>query len=73
MEIKHIWQEGRRIKTAQGTALLEPFIMPTRNDACNFIRDSFETTAADDYIFEKQKYLFCQLVHIVFVAFFQLL
>ena len=55
MEIKHIWQEGRRIKTAQGTALLEPFIMPTRNDACNFIRDSFETTAADDYIFEKRK------------------
>lgn len=55
MEIKHSWQEGRRLKTVSPMTKVMPFIMPERNDACNQIRDSFETSAADDYIFKKRK------------------
>lgn len=55
MEIKHSWQEGRKLKTVSGMSKIESFIMPERNDACNQIRDCFETSAADDYIFKKRK------------------
>lgn len=55
MEIKHSWQEGRKLKTVSGMSKIEAFIMPERNDACNQIRDCFETSAADDYIFKKRK------------------
>ena len=54
MDIKHSWQEGRKLKTVNPMSKIEPFIMPERNDACNQIRDSFETSAADDYIFKKR-------------------
>lgn len=54
MEIKHSWQEGRKLKTVSGMSKIESFIMPVRNDACNQIRDCFETSAADDYIFKKR-------------------
>ena len=54
MEIKHSWQEGRRLKTIHPMSNIEPIIMPERNDACNQIRDCFETAAADDYIFKKR-------------------
>lgn len=55
MEIKHSWQEGRKLKTVSGMSKIESFIMPERNDACNQIRDCFEAGAADDYIFKKRK------------------
>ena len=55
MEIKHAWQEGRRLKTANPMMNIESIIMAERNDACNQIRDCFETAAADDYIFKKRK------------------
>lgn len=54
MEIKHAWQEGRRLKTISPMTNIECIIMAERNDACNQIRDSFETSAADDYIFKKR-------------------
>lgn len=54
MEIKHSRQEGRRLKSVSAMTKIMPFIMAERNDACNQIRDSFETSAADDYIFQKR-------------------
>lgn len=54
MEINSVRKEGRRVRTLCPMNHVAVMIMPQRNDACNYIRDSFETSATDDYIFKKR-------------------
>lgn len=48
-------KEGRRIKTIEPINAFMPFIMKTRNDACNLFEAEFDTKAADEYISQKRK------------------
>jgi len=47
-------KEGRRIKTLPVMTQLIPYIMPTRNDALNFISDSIDITNIEKYIAKKR-------------------
>ena len=40
-------KEGRLLRSLPAFAKFIPFIMPTRNDACNQYEESFEVTALD--------------------------
>ena len=39
--------DGRRIRSLNGFFNFIPYIMPHRNDACNYYQESFEITNAD--------------------------
>ena len=47
-------KEGRRIRGIEPMQGVEPFIMPTRNGASNWIRDSIDTRIIDEYILRKK-------------------
>lgn len=47
-------KEGRKIKTLSTMSVIIPYIMPTRNDALNYIADSIDITAAEKYIAAKR-------------------
>ena len=53
-EKKKRFKEGRRIKNLPPMSVFVPFIMTQKNDACNFISDSFDIEAVEDYIFKKR-------------------
>jgi hypothetical protein len=46
-------KEGRRIRGIEPMQGVEPFIMPTRNGASNWIRDTIQTELIDEYINKK--------------------
>ena len=46
-------KDGRRLRTIQPMPRLMPFILRTRNDACNQFTDSFDVTEADKYCRQK--------------------
>ncbi len=45
----------RRVKTIAPMASFMPFVMRTRNDACNYFADEFDIGNAEDYIYQKRK------------------
>ena len=47
-------KEGRRLKSLPTMTMIIPYIMPTRNDALNYISDSIDITAIDKYIAKKR-------------------
>lgn len=47
-------KEGRRIRGIEPMQGVEPFIMPTRNGASNWIRDTIQTERIDEYINAKK-------------------
>ena len=47
--------DGRRLRTLSPMAQVTTYIMPDRNGASNFIRDSIEISALERYIREKRK------------------
>ena len=51
---KKRFKEGRKIKTMPPMSIFMPYVMKDRNDACNFISDSFDLTAVEDYVFKKR-------------------
>ena len=53
-KVRQTKKEGRKIKTLSPMSIIIPYIMPTRNDALNFISDSIDITAAEKYIAEKR-------------------
>ncbi len=48
-------KEGRKIKTIEPMNRVAPYIMKTRGDASNYISDTLDITAAEDYIFKKRQ------------------
>ena len=54
-KMKMYKKEGRRIKTIPPMSTIEPFIMRTRNDACNFIAGTVDIGPAEEYVRRKQK------------------
>ncbi len=46
--------DGRRVRTVSPMARVSPYIMKTRNDACNMIRDEINMTRIDQYVKEKK-------------------
>ena len=50
-------KEGRRIRGIEPMQGVEPFIMPTRNGASNWIRDTIQTQRIDEYINAKKNVL----------------
>lgn len=46
--------EGRRIRTLDPYHVIPMFVMVKRNDACNFVSDSFDVTNIDRYLREKR-------------------
>ena len=46
--------DGRLVRSLPPMSKIEPFIMVTRNDACNSFTDEFEVSAAEKYIREKR-------------------
>lgn len=53
-KVRQTKKEGHKIKTLSPMSIIIPYIMPTRNDALNFISDSIDITAAEKYIAEKR-------------------
>lgn len=51
---KKRFKEGRRVKTIPPMSVFMPYVMKDRNDACNFISDSIDITAIEDYVFKKR-------------------
>lgn len=47
--------DGRRLRTLSPMAMVAPYIMPDRNGASNFIKDSIEITEVERYIRQKRK------------------
>ena len=47
-------KEGRRLKSLPTMTMIIPYIMPTRNDALNYISDSIDIAAIDKYIARKR-------------------
>ena len=47
-------KEGRYLKSLSPMSKVAPYIMVTRNDALNYIEDSFDCENAEDYIFRKR-------------------
>lgn len=47
-------RDGRRVRTLAPYFCISPYIMVERNDASNFIRDSFDIGAAERYVREKR-------------------
>lgn len=47
-------RDGRLVRTLPAMHKIEPFIMVTRNDACNQFTDRFEVTKAEEYIRAKR-------------------
>jgi hypothetical protein len=47
-------REGRYLKTISPMSKVSPYIMVRRSDAQNYIQDSFDVEAAEDYIFKKR-------------------
>lgn len=47
-------KDGRRLRTLPPMAVVEPYIMKHRNDACNQIADTIDVTAASKYVNEKK-------------------
>lgn len=47
-------KEGRRIRTLPVMTQIIPYIMPTRNDALNYISDSIDITSLEKYISQKR-------------------
>lgn len=43
-------REGRRLRTLDGIHVAMPFIMPTRNDACNSFAEELNITTADEFV-----------------------
>ncbi len=48
-------KDGRKVRTLCPMNYVSPYIMPDRDAASNFIADSFDTEAIDNYIYEKRK------------------
>lgn len=46
-------KDGRKVRTLCGMNYVSPYIMPTRNDASNFLAYSIDTAKMDEYIKEK--------------------
>lgn len=46
--------DGRRLRTLSPMAVVSPYIMPTRNGASNYIKDSIEITEVERYIRKKR-------------------
>ncbi len=53
-EKKKRFKEGRRIKTLPPMSVFMPYVMKDRNDACNYISDSIDISAIEDYVFKKR-------------------
>ncbi len=53
-EKKKRFKEGRRIKTITPMSIFMPYVMKHRNDASNFISDSIDISAIEDYVFKKR-------------------
>lgn len=47
-------KDGRRIRTLEPISVIANYIMPTRNGASNFVRDSVEITELERYIRKKR-------------------
>ena len=64
-------KDGRRIRTLPSISYLEPYIMPTRNDASNMLFDSVEITETDRFLREmrKQGYKSMSVLHIILAAY----
>ncbi len=48
-------KDGRKVRTLCPMNYVSPYIMPDRDSASNFIADSFDTEAVDNYIYEKRR------------------
>ena len=48
-------KDGRRIRTLAPITYVTPYLMPNRNGASNFIRDSVEITEVEKYIHKKRR------------------
>lgn len=48
-------KDGRKVRTLCPMNYVSPYIMPDRDSASNFIADSFDTEAIDNYIYEKRR------------------
>ena len=46
-------REGRRLRTLDGIHVAMPFIMETRNDACNSFTEELNITKADEFVSEQ--------------------
>ena len=68
---KKRFKEGRRIKTMPPMSVFMPYVMKDRNDACNFISDSVDITAIEDYVFKKRSEGFKSfgIMHVIIAAY----
>lgn len=48
-------KDGRRVRTLAPITYVTPYIMPNRNGASNFIRNSIEITEVEKYIHQKRR------------------
>lgn len=67
-------RDGRRVRTLAPYFCISPYIMVERNDASNFIRDSFDIAAVERYVKEKkeQGYRNFGIMHVLIAAYVRL-
>jgi len=67
-------RDGRRVRTLAPYFCISPYIMVERNDASNFIRDSFDIAAVEQYVREKkaQGYRNFGIMHVLIAAYVRL-
>ncbi len=67
-------RDGRRVRTLAPYFCISPYIMVERNDASNFIRDSFDIGAVEQYVREKraQGYRNFGIMHVLIAAYVRL-
>ncbi len=68
-------KEGRKVRTLCPMNYVSPYIMPDRDAASNFISDSFDTEAVDNYIYEKRRqgYKGFGTLHVIVAAYVRVL
>lgn len=64
-------KEGRKIRTLPPMSYVVPYIMPTRNDACNMFSDTVEISEADKLLRElrNQGYKSMSMLHVILAAY----
>lgn len=68
-------KDGRRIRSLAPYDTISPYVMVERNDASNFISDSFETGAADRYVHQKRAAGLTEfgILHVILAAYVRMI
>ena len=63
--------EGRRLRTISPMTMVEPFIMPDRNDALNMFASTLDITACEAFLKEQKKagYINMGMLHVFLAAY----